>query len=375
MFDNLKEIYKGILIFEEDTIYLYLFIIFSTVFLAAIGYRYRHKFKSNIFSNPFFISSFLIFALFLVLRDVGTDLPMYRLLYNNCDLDSSFFNNQELGFVTINKILKWFDLSDNFVIGIFGFVTVLLYYLSIQQNAKEINIPMSIFAYGCMYYFQSYNLIRMYLASAILIFASKYLIKGETKKYSLIVFATIFIHYSAILVYIPLVFYIIYKKKYSYFIATYILAFLIGTVLLNYLSSIPLFARYDQYISGGMMKSGIGFFQFVINIPLFLLYLYCKRRFNGVMLDVFLIYTLSALLIGIFSYKVMMIGRSLVYYNIVFMLCIQYFIKQLKKLKDKNYIIICSAFYAYFYWRFYQYLSEYLYFDQIMPYKFLDGII
>lgn len=253
-----------------------------------------------------------------------------------------------------------------------GVITVAMYFQSIKYSSKSINITLSVFAYGCMYYFQSYSLVRMYLASAILIYATRYLLKYQYKKYCIIIILTTLIHYSAVLAFIPVVFLYIYEHNKSLFFIVYGISLVLGFILINYLASIPIFARYDDYLSGGMMKNRIGFFQFAINVPILLIYFYCKKRLKGSsIINITFIYTLSALFIGIMSYKVMMIGRSLVYYNILYIICIPYLVKFLKDHHDRNFKLINISFYVYFYWRFYQYLSEYLLFDQIMPYKFI----
>lgn len=373
MFSNLERLYKGQLIWDDSTLLLYLAIVLFGTFFAWLSKNKSLVKDKGYAKRPFLFFSFLIFLFFLILRDVGADVPMYKIIYNNSDLDSSFFNNQEPGFLIINRILKFCSFSDTVAIGIFGFLTVYLYFISIQHFSNSINVPLAVFAYGCLYYFQSYSLIRMYLASGILLFAARYLFNFQYKKYCLIILLTIFIHYSAILAYIPVIFIYFYKKNKQLFVITYFLAFILGFIAMNFLSNIPIFARYDEYLSGGMMKGGIGLFQFAINLPVLLLFFYSKKKMKGSsILEITFVFTLSALLIGIMSYKVMMIGRSLVYYNLIFIICVPYIISYLKKSHDKNYKFINFSFYLYFFWRLYQYFSEYLLFDKIMPYKFLD---
>lgn len=373
MFRELEETYRGLLIWDDNTILLYIFIILMGTGLAKLSTYNKVNSQLKISYNQFYIYSFLIFLFFLIFRDVGTDLQMYKTIYNNCELDSSIFNNQEPGFLLLNRLLKWFDFSDTFVIGIWGGITLILYFSTIHFFSSKINVSLSIFAFGCLFYFQSFNLVRIYLASGILIYASKYLFNNELKKYLLIILLTVFIHFSAILAVIPLIFYWLYKLNHRLFYCIYFLSYLCGFVLTNFLSSIPIFARYDEYLSGGMIKGGIGFFQITINIPLLLLYYYSKNKINNTrILSIFLIYTLSSLFIGILSYRIMMLGRSLVYYNIIYIICVPYVLKGLKNYGDKNERLICTCFYIYFMWRFYQYLKEYLYFDSIMPYKFID---
>lgn len=121
------------------------------------------------------------------------------------------------------------------------------------------------------------------------------------------------------------------------------------------------------------MKGGIGLFQIAINIPMIFLYLYSKPIIGETtILKIFFVYTLSAILIGILSYKILMLGRSLVYYNIIYILCIPYVLKQLKNIKSINYKLWYILFFIYLIWRFYQYLSEYLLLDGLMPFKFVE---
>lgn len=370
---SLEEIFKGRIIWDDNTIHLYFFIIISCYVLGWISQKKIKGFKLYSYSKSLVFISFLIFSVFLFFRDIGTDLPMYKTIYNNINLGSGFFNSQEPGFMLLNKILSIFYLKDYVAIGILGILTIFLYYKTISENSNKICVGIAILAYGCLFYFQSYSLVRMYLASGILIYASKYLLLRRFKVYIIIVILTILIHYSAILAFIPLVFYLLYLNNKRDFIISYIIFFVISYFGANYLSSINIFARYDEYLSGGAMKGGIGLFQIAINIPMIFLYLYSKPIIGETtILKIFFVYTLSAILIGILSYKILMLGRSLVYYNIIYILCIPYVLKQLKNIKSINYKLWYILFFIYLIWRFYQYLSEYLLLDGLMPFKFVE---
>lgn len=373
MFSKLEDSYRGVLVWDENTIYLYIGIVFSCCIFASISQMMNKNRDIKIKSNFFFLLSFLVVCFFLVFRDVGADLPMYKNIYNNSDLGGDYFNGQEPGFLLLNRVLKYLNLSDSFVIGLFGFITVLLYYKSIQFFSRSINVGLAVFAFGCLYYLQSFSLIRIYLVSGIVLYASKYLVQFELKKYLIIILLTIFIHYSAVLILIPLALYWVYLKTKIYFYLSLCLIFVLGFAAINFLSSIPVFARYESYISGGVMKGGIGLMQIVINIPLFFLYYYGRHKIgNTTIMQILFVYSFSALLIGLLSYKVMMIGRSLIYYNFLFVICIPYVVRQLKIKKARYISMINVILYIYFFFRLYQYLGEYLYFDKIMPYKFID---
>ena len=364
-------------LWDSGTVNLYLFIfLFTCICSLFVG---SHKYASNggklfringINSFPFWLV-FGMLLFFLFFRDVGADLPVYRDIFEEAGRAKSFYVDQEPGYILLNQIGNALGFSSFIFIGLMGFITLFLEFQAVKENASKINVGLAILAIVALYYLQSYNLIRMYLVSAILLYFSKFLFKNELKKYAFVILLCIFIHYSAILVYIPLIFLFFYKRNRRMLIIISTVFFVGAFYFTNFLQSIPIFERYQNYLSAGLATNNIGFMQFFINVPGVLLWILLrKHKVVSDYMDVLIAFSICSLLMGLLSYKILMIGRSLVYYNVVFVICIPFAIKQLKKFSAKISFYSGIGYSLYLFYRFYDYVQSYLLLDGIMPYKF-----
>lgn len=380
MFESLSEYYKGSAYkWDDTTVWLYLGIIALTAMLSfisqtqmVVGYRDRRNvfFRRSQLSLSLVFVAFVIFWLFMAFRDVGVDLNMYRKIYEKPNDFLYVRTGFEPGYMLLNKILH--SIFPDVLVGmcIISLLSLYFQYRAIIDNSDSINVGLAVLAIGCMFYLQSYNLVRIYLASNILLWASKYIFEGRYRKYMLINFLTVFIHFSSLLMFLPLLLYVSWRRSRALFWFILAVFVLVAYSSLSILSMIPIFERYVAYLEKGAMRNSIGLMQFAINIPPLLLWLYAKGKLprSGYM-DMLWTYTVAAVLIGVMSYKVEMLGRSLVYFNVVFVLCIPYVIRQLGKRDGVAGMVMGWGYAAYLFVRLYLYFTEYMYLDGIMPYK------
>lgn len=380
MFENLAVKYKSECIWDYNTLYLYFFIVLFTYVISSIKITTSEKYTSNVhlyikYTRNYvaLLISFILLFLLAIFRDVGTDLPMYRMIYDNSTNDWELFAGMEPGFLLLNSIIRLTGLSEFWGISIISFISYFLIYKTIYNNRHIINVGLSVLAFTALYYLQSFNLIRIYLAASFLLYTSKYLLIQKYKKYAICIFIAIWFHYSASVMLMPLALMYFYTKKKKLF---YPILF-ISTIIIYYATSvlelIPTFSRYQRYLDAGTMENSIGFMQIAINIPIFILYFYARyKNFKSTYIEVLWVYGLTSLIFGLLSYKILMFGRALIYFNIIFLLCIPYIFNHLKKNHDKYYYLIYGCYVVYLFIRFYQYLSEYLVLDGIMPYRMIE---
>lgn len=115
-----------------------------------------------------------------------------------------------------------------------------------QQSPNPVLSVYLFFASGI--YFDSFNGLRQYIATAIVVFAYKYIQNGKLKKYLVAVVIASLFHYSALIV-IP-VFFIRYIKidlKKACF--TILLCLAGGTVIFNFVSTFLSFTRYKYFLT------------------------------------------------------------------------------------------------------------------------------
>ena len=179
MLELLQQSYPEESYWDNNTIILYLFITALSVLFASLAQlSKKERFQNNLLKhkpNLFFLSvSFAILFVFSAFRDVGTDLPVYRNIFETVNNSDILDFGIEPGFVLINKFLNNIGLSRDAAIAFFSFITLLLIYKAIYRYGYAINWTLSIFALSALFYFQSYNLMRMYLAASIMLYASYY---------------------------------------------------------------------------------------------------------------------------------------------------------------------------------------------------------
>lgn len=380
MLDNLAAQYKYECVWDDNTIYLYFFIVIFTYIISAIkitttshfilrGHYHTEKKRSFIG----LLLSFIILLIFAAFRDVGADLQMYRMIYSRSLNDWNSSEGMEPGYLLLNAVIRFSGLNEFWGIGIISFISYFLIYKAIYDNRRIINVGLGVLAFTALYYLQSFNLIRIYLAAAFLLYTSKYLFKLEYKKYAICILVTIAIHYSSCLMFVPLFLFYIFTKKRKIFYITFLATCIIIYFATSIIDSLPIFSRYERYVADGTKDTNVGFMHFFINVPIFLLYFYAHhKKIKSTYLSVLWVYSLMSLTFGVLSYKILMFGRSLVYFNILFILCIPYVLNRLKRRHDQFYMLIYSIYVIYLMFRFIVYLYSYLASDGIMPYHMIE---
>ncbi|WP_148469110.1 EpsG family protein [uncultured Alistipes sp.] len=364
---------------SDATLLLY----FIIVTVACICSRMSQRGKVVVFTTTYHVYrpknrvnyiviaiSFLILVFFSAFRDVGVDVPMYKSIFLDSTSRYADTYGIEPGFLILNKVLRIFGVSADFAIAFFSVATLWFIFKSILHYADQLNIGISVLAVCCLYYFPSFNMMRMYFAASIMLYGFRWLLEDNLRKYLCYFFIASLIHYSAV-IFLPVAMGIL---MFQYSEKIFFLLFSLGGILsfkvVSYLSSISIIARYDHYLADGVADGGLGIMHWVINIPLFALYLYASKKLNkSVYLSALLVLTLFELLIGLLSYQIVIFGRSLVYFNVLFVIIIPILLKRLSKMRVSYHKMISSCYVLYLLFRFYIYLSEYLYLDGIMPYK------
>lgn len=368
---------------DNSTLLLYLFLFFSSFFIGwliqhtgvivcRLGDRTLRPVKHI---NYFWFISFFLFLLFFSgFRDVGTDLPVYRdiFLYVN-DRSVMGTNDNEPGFILMNKILRYFINDVNIAIFLFSALSLIFMFKAMNYYSEKIDLSIAMFAFLGLFYFQSFNLLRIYMVSYFLCYEFKNLIEGHIWKYFFIVFFCVFFHYSAILMVLPILAYIIQRKSSTCFILLLLVVFVSSYLILPYLSFLNLFERYSSYMEDSM-NGGIGIAQIAYHLPLFLLYFYMNKqsKYSKILLDLLLVYSSFSFLFGMLGYKILMIGRMSIYFSMLFVIIVPYLIRSLRDNGDKYYSFVKVFFILYVIFRCHMYFKEYLFADSIMPYKIIS---
>ncbi len=164
-------------------------------------------------------------------------------------------------------IIKIFTKNENVFLGIVALSTVVFVYKGIWDCRHELSIGFAVFIFSSQYYFQSYNLMRMYFAMSFLIAGVKLLLDGRYLRYLVLILFALCVHYSMIFVLIAYVISLIFIKiKRVSFDMKFFLSILI-VVIFSYFSlslvvnllgmSNIILDKYSMYLEK-TVKSGLG---------------------------------------------------------------------------------------------------------------------
>jgi transmembrane protein EpsG len=298
------------------TLFFYIIIIFSTYTLSFFVYNTRnfiHATRSSLYINklPLFIIFFCFFII-SALRETGTDYPVYIDIFNssNNKLEALDFGI-EPGFLAINLFVRLFTSSSQIFISIISFITTYLVFISLLRFRENINFPLSILIYSTFYYFQSFSLVRIYLASAIILYSFQYLFTKSYLKYFLFLLFSFSIHYSTILLSIPIFGLFLYRNKPFLFYLFIFILLLVTYKFSNYLIYFNLTNRYSDYLESIDKSGTFGYFQLFIHAPIliFLKIVRKKNILNSWFLDIITVFTWCSFFFGVIGYWIPTISR------------------------------------------------------------------
>ncbi|WP_455720745.1 EpsG family protein [Agathobacter sp.] len=158
------------------TFIFYITVILTACGLAKIAYTKQYRrYKAAI-----------IFGIILLLSivagiryDVGSDWFQYYSgpekigsgnIYRGYDKGS-----YEIGYIILCKIVYSLGLGGTTLLFVYGFLTYLFFFKTIDKYAEDISVPFTVFVYGCLYYLVSFNIMRQALAISIAMYAISFL--------------------------------------------------------------------------------------------------------------------------------------------------------------------------------------------------------
>lgn len=344
---------------------------FKKIFIAVKNSKIiRNSFvKNDVKINYFYLAiSFFILWFFSAFRSIGADYDQYTEIFRKIHNEKYIeWTGIEPTYVLLNKIIRFFTDSDVIFIATISFVTTLLVYSTIVYFSNKIHVGIAVLAYTTMFYFQSYNLTRIYLASAIILFASRYLIENKYVKFIVLSLIAMSLHTSSIVIFLPFLLFLVFKR--NKFIVFMLLTIFVILVLffLEYLIIFNVSDRYTQYLVNTNLGS-IGIGQFAFHSPLIILFFYVyKYKFEKRLMHIFYVFIFSSLAVGMLGYGIPMTGRLLIHFTYPYILFLPYVIKQINP-KVKEYKFILGFVILYLIGQLLMYLSGYIYSDAIMPY-------
>lgn len=319
---------------------------YNTIFILTTTFAFLSNSKSKIIISQnkslspqkiFFYLSFLCAWIFFAFSSTGSDYKAYFSIYENASFSDSFFLSRttEKGYLIMNVILNHFIPNAYFGIAFIKTITLLLVWGGINSLRNQIHIGFAVMAYMALFYFQSFNLLRLSLSGSICFIAFVYLIKNKKKSAIFLTIFAITIHRSALLFLITLMAYFLYrfsgriKSVYRILLlfAVLILTFLGKDIIIRTIESGLLGDRYSVYLD---INSTFGYAQLVFYLPVFFIIfdlLKTKSLRNSVFVELFYIWVFSGFTVALLGYGIGILTRAAIYFSPVFVIFIPYYMR------------------------------------------------
>lgn len=211
-----------------------------------------------------YVSTFFLVFVFSGFRDgLGTDYANYVSVLTYPES----INFTEPGYYSIVEISRYFDSNLLFFL-FFSFFTNYLILKFYFKTSRSFSICILVYLLVPILYFNTFNLVRQFLAVGLFLFSLQYVQRGEFNKFLLLMIVGAIFHKSCLMI-AP--FYFILRLNISrfYFAVIVSLSFLVGTIIkpdiINFIGEdIPF---YSIYLNGDRDENySAGFLSILLNI-------------------------------------------------------------------------------------------------------------
>ena len=246
------------------------------------------------------------------------------------------------------KIIWFFKLSPQFIIGIYGFLT--LFFIKKGLDNEKIYSKNAWLIYFCfpVMWFSHVSIMRQGLAVSIIFYSYKYIKNREFLKYCIFIIIASFIHKTSG---IMLIFYLLYNLNYiinrwMYLLSLIILPavkYIVIYVIINY--NVPILWKYRHYIltkAGGGGTKTVWIMMLLYVLILFGIFL-DKKLYKKNKFIITMVMSGLYIYIGLITYG--HAGARLAAYFLIFLLYLVPWIEQiLRKMKISKNVISISLF-------------------------------
>ncbi len=374
-------------VWDINTLYLYLFIICITWLFANICNKRKDfycrqqnlnggDFLNTLLYHPLFKISFILLLLFMSLRGarVGIDTIAYRISFEDATtIQNAFSGSTEPLYNLILFLLRSVFTNSQIPIFFFSALIITFVHNAIKQCYPFLNLTISLLAFVILYYFQSYNLVRITLASSFLLWNFKLLLQNNYKAFAIRIIIATLIHYSSIVSFLPLCILLLYRKSRTLsLIVFFIIVFFIGVLTNTLQDYVVVFNRYTSYVDSNESTSGIGMALFIDYLPcLYVTYYLLRHKIKGNWSDLMIVFTLSAFIVRLLAYHIGIAGRLHTHFMILTIILLPYWVSNIKRIDRRVYKVLYPMCLMWLLIRLHLYLNSYLLIDGIMPYYFV----
>ncbi|OME82138.1 hypothetical protein BK120_15820 [Paenibacillus sp. FSL A5-0031] len=253
---------------------------------------------------------------------VGKDTWAYLQIIESTSISYSgelFYQYTEQGFQILIRLLMFVLNEPHYVLFSIALLTNSLIISTCWIFRERMNFALSVFCYITMFYFETYNISRQWLAIAIIFFAFRYLIRSKYGVFIAFIIIAFSIHNSAIicLLFIPIHMFFMKKLPIIYALII-ILSLIFSGKILNITGISSTIENYGYYINEiGSTNGNFGLlFLARLGIFLFAIFLYLKNEYkyeDNIFQKQIIAVSFLGLLMSILGYMYMFAGRIATY--------------------------------------------------------------
>ncbi|MDR2531860.1 MAG: EpsG family protein [Oscillospiraceae bacterium] len=205
--------------------------------------------------KKYLVFAFSLIALAAALRSIGVGVDTRQFCNAYIEIGRLSWTQMyslryEPGFITLSKLLNYISGSHQLLLIASGCFIAFSYGRFIYKNSD--NVVTGTIVFYCMFFAQSMNLMRQYLAVGVLLFGLEFIKQKKHVKFLLFVLLAVSFHYSAVVCVIYIVLYKLVIKK-GLFLA---LSAVLVLILLNFrrvltlITQLEALGQYTRYIGG-----------------------------------------------------------------------------------------------------------------------------
>lgn len=239
-------------------------IFFTAVFtlitiLGLAGLFFQEKLEEKFPKiDVLLLFSTIIFVLLWIVagfrEGVGTDYYPYKDYFFKTEVYTLFNNPFEWGYYLLNKIINILTGNSRFIFLIVSFFILYVINKTILKHSPNYYLSILLFI-NLYFYFNSLNIMRQFIAIAIVFYSVQYIYQRDLKRFSISIVIASFFHLTSLFFWFM---YFIVQKKYKTYV--YLLGILLSFLfvfLFPYITNllIVIMPRYEAYLTNMFTSS------------------------------------------------------------------------------------------------------------------------
>lgn len=239
-------------------------IFFTVVFtlitiLGLAGLFFQEKLEEKFPKiDVLLLFSTIIFVLLWIVagfrEGVGTDYYPYKDYFFKTEVYTLFNNPFEWGYYLLNKIINILTGNSRFIFLIVSFFILYVINKTILKHSPNYYLSILLFI-NLYFYFNSLNIMRQFIAIAIVFYSVQYIYQRDLKRFSISIVIASFFHLTSLFFWF--MYFIVQKKYKTYVYLLGILLSLLFVFLFPYITNllIVIMPRYEAYLTNMFTSS------------------------------------------------------------------------------------------------------------------------